>query len=231
MNIELDSLINDLHLLTEKCNRDIQIKNLTRAYVYMNDYNSLLEKANALGPDVHIDLHPISRSILGILADTGDELLRIMSKVDYSATRLLQKLESRRSPLIDLFDKMKFHPKVVEASRTLFRDGHYSDAIFRAFTSVCAFVKGKSGSSLDGKSLMSTVFSETNPIIKLNDLSSPLDRDEQEGFKFLFMGGQIGIRNPKAHDNIVQSDPNRTLEYLSLASLLMKRAQEGEVAT
>ena len=142
---------------------------------------------------------------------------------------------SAKSP-IELFDAMRFHPKVIESSRPLFGDGYYSDAIFRAFTAVCAFVKEKSGSPvdgkgspLDGKSLMSTVFSETKPIIKLNDLLDSSDRNEQEGFKFLFMGGQIGIRNPKAHDNIVQTDPYRTLEYLSLASLLMKRVHEGKV--
>ncbi len=244
MNTKLDSLISDLHLLTQKCNRDIQIKNLTRARSYMDKYNRLLEETKTLDADIYVKFKPISRNILGILVDTGDELLGIMSKVDYSATELLQELESTRiarsreiSLPLDLFDKMKFHPKVIKASRSLFMNEHYSDAVFRAFTTVCSYVKEKSGSPidskgspLDGKSLMSTAFSEKKPIIQLNDLSNPSDRDEQEGFKFLFMGGQVGIRNPKAHDNIVQNDPYRTLEYLSLASILIKRVQEGQVA-
>ena len=76
---------------------------------------------------------------------------------------------------------------------------------------------------------MAKAFSETDPIIKLNQLRTQPDKDDQEGFKFLFMGAIVGIRNPKAHDNIVQTDPFRTLEYLGLASLLMKRAEEGKV--
>lgn len=132
------------------------------------------------------------------------------------------------SPL-KIFDAMCLHPRVVEASRGLFKDKYYSDAIFRAFTAVSNFVKEKSGLSLDGKALMSAAFNEDKPVIKINDLLTKPDHDEQEGFKFLFMGGQVGIRNPKAHDNVIQADPYRTLEYLSLASLLMKRIEEGKI--
>ena len=138
-------------------------------------------------------------------------------------------LEDTAELPIHLFDAMRLHPKVVKASRGLFKDKYYADAIFRAFTAVTNFVKEKSGQLLDGKQLMATVFNEDKPIIKINELLNKYDRDEQEGFKFLFMGGQVGIRNPKAHDNIVQTDPYRTLEYLGFASLLMKRIEEGKV--
>jgi uncharacterized protein (TIGR02391 family) len=128
-----------------------------------------------------------------------------------------------------IFDDMQFHSKVVEASRSLFQTGHYSQAIFEAFKAVNNSVKEKACSELDGRNLMAQVFSETDPVIGLNDLKSQSDRDEQEGFRFLFMGAVVGIRNPKAHDNVKQADPYRTLEYLALASLLMKRIDEGVV--
>lgn len=128
-----------------------------------------------------------------------------------------------------LFDKMQFHPKVVEASRSLFESGHYAQAIFEAFKVVNNFIKQKTSLNLDGKQLMAKAFNEEGPVIKLNELKTQSDRDEQEGFKFLFMGAMVGIRNPKAHDNVVQTDLYRTLEYLGFASLLMKRAEEGKV--
>jgi len=130
-----------------------------------------------------------------------------------------------------LFDKMQFHQRIIAASKSLFESGHYSQAIFEAFKAVNNFVKEKSGLSLDGKALMSKVFNEDAPIIKLNELLTQSDRDEQEGFKFLFMGAMVGIRNPKAHDNVIQTDPYRTLEYLGFASLLMKRIEEGKVVS
>jgi len=129
-----------------------------------------------------------------------------------------------------LFDKMEFHPEIIKVSESLFKSHHYTQAIFEAFKAVNNFAKEKTGIlSLDGKRLMGEVFNEKDPIIKLNEGRTQSDRDEQEGFKFLFMGAMVGIRNPKAHDNVVQTDPYRTLEYLGFASLLMKRIEEGEV--
>jgi uncharacterized protein (TIGR02391 family) len=128
-----------------------------------------------------------------------------------------------------LFDKMQFHPKVVEASQSLFETGHYAQAILEAFKAVNNFVKEKTRLSLDGKDLMAQVFRRENPVIKLNKLKTGSDWDEQEGFKFLFMGAMVGIRNPEAHDNVVQTNPYRTLEYLGFASLLMKRIEEGKI--
>ena len=127
------------------------------------------------------------------------------------------------------FDKMQFHPRVITASKSLFESGHYAQAILEAFKAVNNFVKGKTKLSLDGKDLMAQVFRRENPVIQLNKLKSGSDGNEQEGFKFLFMGAMVGIRNPKAHDTVVQTDPYRTLEYLGFASLLLRRAEEGKV--
>jgi uncharacterized protein (TIGR02391 family) len=126
-----------------------------------------------------------------------------------------------------LFDKMQFHPKVIEASRSCFQSGLYREAILNSFISLIDYVKGKTGSEDEGKSLMAHVFDEKNPLIKLNRLENQPEKDEQEGFKFLFMGATVGIRNPKAHTLIPQSDPLKTLEYLAFASLLMRRIDEG----
>ena len=125
---------------------------------------------------------------------------------------------------IYLFDKMQLHPKVVEASRELFIDGHYRDAIYRAFVEVNNSVKlkAKSAGQLDGKRLMSTVFSPENPIIRLNPLETQTDKDEQEGFMFLFMGAMQGIRNPKAHENLIQNNPHIALKLIGFASLLIE---------
>lgn len=128
-----------------------------------------------------------------------------------------------------LFDRMQFHPRVIRVSESLFKTGNYAQAIFEAFKAVDNFVKEKTALTLDGQALMSKVFDENEPIIKLNDLLTRSDRDEQEGFKFMFKGATIGIRNPKAHGNVIQTDPYRTLEYLSFASLLMRRIEEGKV--
>ena len=59
-------------------------------------------------------------------------------------------------------------------------------------------------------------------------MATPSDGDEQAGFKFIYMGAARGIRNPKAHEMVQQTDPTRTLEYLALASLLARRIDESK---
>ncbi len=116
-------------------------------------------------------------------------------------------------------------------SAELFANGHYKEAIQAALVEVIARVKEVSGypkdhagRDLDGDTLMQKVFGcdgENTPLIKLNELRDSLDKAEQRGFMLIFKG-IVGIRDKKAHLNFVQNDPNRTIEYLCLASLLMR---------
>ncbi len=125
---------------------------------------------------------------------------------------------------------INLHPKVKEHSLNLFKNGHYTQAIFESIKALNNYVKEKAQIiDKDLSDAMAKAFNENNPIIKLNDFITRSDKDEQEGFKFLYMGAMKGIRNPKAHDNIIQDDKNRTLEYLAFISLLFRRAEEGEI--
>lgn len=124
------------------------------------------------------------------------------------------------------FNDRKFHNSVVFASKKLFKDGHYSQAIFEACKILNKKVQEYSGLSLDGKSLMSNAFNQSNPKLKLNELKSQSDIDEQEGFMHIFMGVMQGVRNPKGHEIVNLKDPQKALEYLSLISLLFRRLNE-----
>lgn len=127
-----------------------------------------------------------------------------------------------------LLDHLQLHPLIKEVSAGLYRDAHYAQAILEAFKAVNNLVKEKARRShLDGRDLMAKVFRKEAPILKLTPLATASDRDEQEGFMLLFMGAMAGIRNPKAHDNVPQPDPQRALEYLAFASLLCRRVDES----
>jgi uncharacterized protein (TIGR02391 family) len=119
------------------------------------------------------------------------------------------------------------HADIRHVSERLFRDGHTGAAIFEAYKAVNNRVKELTGLDLDGKALMGRAFDEQRPILKLNAGSNRSDRDEQEGFKFVFMGAMSGIRNPKAHEQLLSTDEDRALEYLALASLLMRRLDDA----
>ena len=126
-----------------------------------------------------------------------------------------------------LFNDRKLHKSVAFAAKKLFKDGHYSQAIFEACKLLNKKVQEKSGLEEDGKKLMLKAFSVNNPLLKLNENSTQSDKDEQEGFMHLFAGVIQGVRNPKGHELMNLEDPYRTLDYLSFISLLFYRLDES----
>lgn len=119
------------------------------------------------------------------------------------------------------FDERNIHPEISEVSLKLFDDGHYSQATFEALKYIDNQVKSISGIEETGFSLMMNAFNETGPRIKLTDLATLSDKDEQKGFRYIFAGVMSGIRNPRGHDNRI--DPiDLCLDHLSVASVLLR---------
>jgi len=124
------------------------------------------------------------------------------------------------------FDQVELHPRVAAVVTELFKDGHYTEAVFNASKALINFVQEKSQRfDLDGTPLMTTVFSKNKPILAFNDLNDQSDLDEQEGMMHLFMGAALGIRNPRGH-SFVEDSSERALEYIAFLSMLAARVDE-----
>jgi uncharacterized protein (TIGR02391 family) len=136
-----------------------------------------------------------------------------------------EQFSPRRDETDLLFDHLRLHPLVRSVSRDLFKGGHYASAVSEAFKAIDSEVQRVSGLSGGGTSMMGQAFNESDPMVVLNRLSNRSQRDEQAGFKHIFMGSMLGIRNLHAHERI-QMDPHETLEYLGLASLLMRKLDQ-----
>jgi uncharacterized protein (TIGR02391 family) len=124
------------------------------------------------------------------------------------------------------FDQRNLHPQIEQVSKKLFDDGHYSQATFEAFKLVDKTVQKLAKSNLSGKKLMMLAFSETSPLIKLTALSTTSEMDEQEGYRFIFAGSAMAIRNPRGHEVNLPDSPSLCLDHLSLASLLLRRVED-----
>ena len=186
----------------------IALENLVDAVsIYSGFLVSLLEE---------LKVHP--EDVLDAPVPSGDEVKT------GKATQPTSKREPRDIDelLLFLYDSINLHPKIISASRALFQDKHYAQAIFEAYKAVENFVKDKSGETLYGTNLMEKVFNEENPIIKVPE-AGHYYKDVQRGFKHLFIGAAQGIRNPKAHKEVIQNDPYITLQYLGFFSFLLKR--------
>jgi len=145
--------------------------------------------------------------------------------------RLVRREPIRRAtmaPLLggDLLSNL--HPRIQEAARPSFSVGRRAEAAFEAFKTIELQVRVLISSERSGMSLMGDAFEGVQPRLMLNDGSDPTDVDEQRGFAFIFKGAMQGIRNPKAHAPFEELEERRALDYLGLASLLMRRLDDAE---
>jgi uncharacterized protein (TIGR02391 family) len=111
--------------------------------------------------------------------------------------------------------------------RELFDDGHYAQATFEAFKYIDKCVQKNSASTESGFKLMMQAFDGSAPRIRLTQLSNKSETDEQEGFRFIFAGSDLAIRNPRAHEYGLADDPDLCLDHLSLASMLLRRLEQS----
>lgn len=128
------------------------------------------------------------------------------------------------------FETRNIHPDLPSKVRSLFDDGYGEQSVFEAFKFVEKEVKRIS--KLRGKTgyaLMMDAFNEANAKIRLNALTTDSEVDEQRGYKSIFAGAAAGIRNPRGHEIDTGDTPDEALDYLALASLLLRRLDAAGV--
>jgi uncharacterized protein (TIGR02391 family) len=138
--------------------------------------------------------------------------------------------DDQDSPALHPFDRRNVHPRLPLKVRRLFDDGHYAEATFEAFKFVDKVVQKHSKISESGMKLMMQVFDEAKPVMKLTTLSNASEVDEQKGYRFLFSGAVMAIRNPRGHEVNVSDDPDTCLDHLAFASLLLRRLEQSGFA-
>lgn len=124
------------------------------------------------------------------------------------------------------------HPKVAELARERFENQFYADSVsvcLREINSIVKdFVRERIGQELDGVALFERAFSIREPIIIFADLNTEDGRNIHNGYKRIFEGIFMGIRNPKAHTNLNPSE-NKTRHLLFLCSFMFLKLEESDV--
>lgn len=122
-----------------------------------------------------------------------------------------------------LFDTLVTVEELRSATRELFKDGHYANSVERAFICIDNAVRRKSDLTLTGDRLMRNAFSANNPRLQLNRLQNESDENEQRGYMDIFAGAMVGIRNPRAHEHLIEDELDTAIELLTLANHLMRK--------
>ena len=134
--------------------------------------------------------------------------------------------EASKSPLHP-FDTRNLHTGFPAKVRELFDNGHYSESTFEAFKYIDKEV-GRFGKVREsGFKLMMTAFDENNPTVKLTPLIDISHVDEQKGFRFMFAGATLAIRNPRGHEHSFRDDVDTCLDHLAFATLLLRRLEQA----
>jgi len=75
--------------------------------------------------------------------------------------------------------------------------------------------------------LMMRAFGGNPPKLPLNPGMTASERSEQDGYKFIFAGTMLGIRNPRGHATGLVDDPDTCLDHLSLTSMLLRKLEDA----
>jgi len=125
---------------------------------------------------------------------------------------------------LGLFDRLIMDEAIRSATRELFKDGYYALAVEECCKCLANSVKERSGKGdKDGTDLMFTVFNEDKPVLALNKLRTTSEKDEQRGYKFMYVGMMCGIRNPRVHEHEYLDDAHIALEMIAFAQHLMHK--------
>ncbi|MFC9967041.1 TIGR02391 family protein [Nocardia ignorata] len=130
------------------------------------------------------------------------------------------------------FETSSLHPVIAEIARDRLTAGNGNDAVFRAFEAIETRVQKLTGRTDIGDTLMTRVFQHkpNPPQLDIADHALDVERRDYErnGYKFLFMGAVLGIRNTHAHGSRPEVSPVETIELLAFASHLMRRLDLAE---
>jgi len=121
----------------------------------------------------------------------------------------------------------QLHGYVVQVAQELFMAEYFGHAVLEAYKALDRRVALQSNLNAGGKDLMARALHETGGPIDLSHERGQSGHDEREGFRFLAMGAMVGIRNPKSHELLRPISAARALDYLSVASLIMRRLDDA----
>lgn len=113
-----------------------------------------------------------------------------------------------------------------------FLNGFLSDAVESAFKEINFQLKKRvkeiTHREYDGKKLAEHAFSVDNPVLIVEDITSESGKNIQIGYMMIFSGAVMGIRNPKAHENI-SITKEEAINHLFIANYLVSKLSNCKV--
>ncbi len=119
------------------------------------------------------------------------------------------------------------HP-TMSTALALVEEGRRSEAILEALRLIEEQIQVMTASQDSGHTLMEAAFGARSPQLDITTITGPAAADEREGFRLLFTGAVLGLRDPHSIERAVPATVDETMEYLAVASMLMRRLDRAK---
>jgi uncharacterized protein (TIGR02391 family) len=129
-----------------------------------------------------------------------------------------------------MLETFTLHPALMPDCKTMFNNGHINESVRKALEQFEKRVQDISGiHNRQGHDLMAVAFSEQDPKIKFNRLSTSQEINKQLGFKLMTMGLMHWWRNNLSHGDEEQLPHHDALGRIILVSNLFHELDERVV--
>jgi uncharacterized protein (TIGR02391 family) len=160
-----------------------------------------------------------SLAFMGLEVDAAGQL----AKVDAAAT--ISEAEKRARHLRADLVRRNVHPDVLAFCRPEWVSENYFHAVLEAVKSVGDKLRGRTGLTDDGATLINRALGGDSPMLAINPRLTKSEQDEQKGFCNLVIGTFGMFRNPTAHEAKLRWEMSLedAEDLLSLVSLIHRR--------
>ena len=163
-------------------------------------------------------------SFIGLeLSDIG--IFHLVTK-----SQTISDAEKRATLLLTKLNDRDVHPDIIKFCKSELLQDNYFHAVFEATKSVADKIRQMTGLTGDGAELIDITFGTNNPILRINELKSETEINEQKGFANLLKGFFGMFRNTTAHAPkikwvVVEKD---ALDMMSMASLMHRKLDNAK---
>ena len=111
--------------------------------------------------------------------------------------------------------------------KTNYNNESFSEAILDAMHFLTELIRNKTGLEGDGVALVNQAFGSKNPKIKINKLQTDSEKDVQKGVLEILIGMYTGIRNPRSHDRVddSQGDADSIIYFINYLVLMIEKSK------
>src|ERR1051326_7689065 len=158
---------------------------------------------HAMHPSRYIGKHEIFQArrheLNKLLSFIGSEMTDRATFKEVAKTTTVSEAEQRASHFKFKLENRNVHDNVFKYCNAELLVNNYFHSVFEAVKSVAERLRNLTGYQADGNALIDTVFSISNPQIRINHLINDTDRSEHLGLANTIKGLFGIIRNPTAH--------------------------------